>query len=168
MLLHLGCGNVDAPQFISIDLQPHRHVHYLRNVTSPTMWHAQSADLIYACHVLEHVERAEVPRVLANWHRFLKPEGILRLSVPDFDAIWRIYEASGRDIDAIAGYLMGGQRDRFDVHMSVFNQAYLCGLIEDAGFRGVRKWDPATTAHHDFDDWASRTVQVMGRHFDSV
>ena len=69
--------------------------------------------------------------VLWEWRRILKPDGILRLSVPDFDALVNIYEACGRDIDSIAAPLMGGQDFAENIHYSVFNLKYFsCLLIE--------------------------------------
>jgi len=162
VLLHVGCGQVNDADFINIDAYPHTHVHFVRDIRSPRMWKDSDADLIYACHVFEHVERQEAPNVLRNWHRFLKPGGVLRLSVPDFDAVLRVYELSGRDIAEIAPPLMGGQLNALDFHYSLFNRMYLQKLLIDAGFHQVREWDPLNCAHHNFRDWADFRWSIVG------
>jgi predicted SAM-dependent methyltransferase len=154
VLLHVGCGLINDPDFINIDAYPYPHVHCVRDIRSPRMWNDGGADLIYACHVFEHLERSALHTVLRNWYRFLKPGGVLRLSVPNFDAVLRIYELSGRDVSEIAPPLMGGQLNALDFHHSIFNRAYLQNLLIDAGFRQVRDWDPMNGAHHNFNDWA--------------
>jgi SAM-dependent methyltransferase len=126
------------------------------------MWKDSDADLIYACHVFEHVERQEAATVLRNWYRFLKPGGVLRLSVPDFDAVLRVYELSGRDIAEIVRPLMGGQLNTLDFHYSLFNRTYLQKLLIDAGFRQVREWDPLNCVYHNFRDWADFRWSIVG------
>jgi hypothetical protein len=155
ILLHVGCGQINDPDFINIDVYPHPHVHFVRDIRSPRMWKEADADLIYACHVFEHLQNSALSIVLHNWYRFLKRGGVLRLSVPDFDALLRIYELSDRDIAEIALPLMGGQINALDFHYSVFNRGYLQRLLISAGFKQVRDWDPLTCDHHKFNDWAN-------------
>ena len=98
--------------------------------------------MIYASHVLEHINRNEVHEVLGNWYSMLKNGGVLRLSVPDFDSIVKIYGASKNDVESVAGYLMGGQRSNYDYHYNVFNENSLTKLLLDVGFSEVDKWVP--------------------------
>ena len=161
-MLHVGCGLINHPHFINIDAYPYPHVHFVRDIRSPRMWESSAADLIYACHVLEHLERSVVSSVLSNWCRFLKRGGVLRLSVPDFDALLYIYERCGRNVSEIAPPLMGGQINRLDFHRSVYNRAFLRNLLVDVGFREVREWDPLNCVHHDFNDWANFCWSVDG------
>lgn len=93
----------------------------------------------------------------------LKPGGVLRLSVPDFDAIITRYEASGRQMEPILSVLLGSQSHPHDVHRSAFNSAWLDRKLREAGFREVRPWAPADADDHDFDDWAERTAEIDGR-----
>ena len=50
-----------------------------------------SVDLIYASHVFEYFDREEGKKVLREWFRVLKPEGVLRISVPDFEIMSKLY-----------------------------------------------------------------------------
>jgi SAM-dependent methyltransferase len=162
-LLHIGCGDVDAPYYINLDARPLPHVHLVRkDLTNLRMIPDSSLDLVYLCHVLEHVGRMDLVVTVQEMARVLKPGGILRISVPDFDLIVQLYIASGNDLKVIAPPLMGGQDYRYNFHYSVFNATFLAELLQRGGFAEVRPWDPATASFHGFKDWASGTVPWSG------
>ncbi len=96
----------------------------------------------------------------------LKPGGVLRLSVPDFDKIVYMYRSCGQDIGSILSCLMGGQEYERNAHYSVFNHAYLAERLREVGFREIRGWDPHAVEHHDFEDWASRRIERGGTQFE--
>jgi predicted SAM-dependent methyltransferase len=121
--------------------------------------------MIYMSHVLEHIGRRDVDGALKELFRMLKCDGVLRLSVPDFDRIAHIYAESGGEIAAIDGPLMGGQDYPGNFHFSVFNERFLRSKLLTAGFFEVRSWDPLNCECHDFDDWASRSLEWNGRSF---
>jgi hypothetical protein len=120
------------------------------------------ADLIYGCHVLEHIPYANVPQTLKNLHACLKRGGILRLSVPDFAAIVGIYQEKSHLQDVLPP-LMGGQGYKANFHYGAFDAAYLAKLLKEAGFRAVRRWDPKTAPYHTFDDWSGRMYPLYGK-----
>jgi predicted SAM-dependent methyltransferase len=157
--LHLGCGEVNLPGYVNIDASPHAHVHFVRDVESPRLWRENAVDLIYASHVLEHVSWTRVPAVLARWRAFLKPGGILRLSVPDFDALHDYYAAT-RDLAYIVPPLLGAHSDEHDLHRAVFTQRSLEGLLREAGFSQVRPWDADSLR---YGDWSTFKLQIGGR-----
>ena len=82
-MLHVGCGLKRFPGWIHLDSDPAvtpdivDDIRTLHKVTDGSM------DVIYACHVLEHVGRREWQGVLRKWLQKLKPGGILQVSVPD-------------------------------------------------------------------------------------
>jgi predicted SAM-dependent methyltransferase len=163
LYLHLGCGHVDHPRFVNVDGFPFPHVQYVRPVDDLSPFADGSAGLVYASHCLEHFPRATVPRVLAEWRRVLRPGGILRLSVPDFDRILEIYEHHDRDIGSITHYLMGGQQNAFDFHNVVFNRRSLSALLQQAGLHDVREWTPGSDELTTFDDWSGRLAELGGK-----
>ena len=165
VFIHLGCGDIASPEFINVDARPGPHVHYICDVTDLSIFADGYADLVYASHVLEHVRHNGLKKTLWEWRRILKPGGILRLSVPDFDKILHIYQSSARRIDSIRGPLMGGQEHKYNVHYSVFNQNYLTDRLREAGFREIRQWDPDRVANHNFRDWANSDIIYSGRAF---
>jgi hypothetical protein len=129
-MLHLGCGKINDRNFINIDAYPYSHVHYIRNITSKRLWRKNSVDFIYVSHALEHVSRADLSQVLLNWCSYLRKGGVLRLSVPDFDSLVKIYAIRNNNIESILPPLMGGQVNKYDFHYSVFNKQYLLLLLE--------------------------------------
>ena len=163
-LIHLGCGDVRDPGFINVDMLAAPHVHYVHDVTDLSMFSDDFADLVYACHVLEHIGKSRLRQTIWEWRRVLKPNGILRLSVPDFDKILTIYESSGRNIEVINRPLMG-EKNEFNNHETVFNYSYLAGLLKDVGFGEVKQWDPDEVEHHDFEDWSSGRLNVGTKSF---
>lgn len=166
VLLHVGCGAIDAHGFINIDARRQRHVHIVtRSLFRLKMIPDDVADLVYMCHVLEHVSHGQLHDTLRELKRVLRPGGVLRLSVPDFDLLLEIYRESGRNVLVIERALMGGQNYAFNFHYSVFNRERLGSELLRAGFTEVRPWNPAEVDHHDFEDWASRSLTWRDREF---
>ncbi|MBD2570586.1 class I SAM-dependent methyltransferase [Anabaena lutea] len=156
--LHLGCGNIAHPKFINIDGRPAPHIHYVRAIDNLAPFKDNSVDLIYACHCLEHFSYNRVPLVISEWHRVLKDNGILRISVPDFDLLIKIYNDCDQNLDSIIGLLMGGQDYQFNFHKAAFNEASLRRLLLNAGFNEVRSWQPGSTELMTFNDWSGRLL----------
>jgi len=160
--LHLGCGNINHPGFINIDAIPAPHIHYVRGIDDLSPFADNSVDLIYACHCLEHFSHLKIVEVLSEWRRVLKPSGILRLSVPDFDLLVKIYQTQPGDISPIIKSLMGGQDYKYNFHYSVFNSTYLTAQLIEAGFKDVRRWEPGASDLSTFSDWSNEGIKVNG------
>lgn len=161
--VHLGCGDIDAPGFTNVDLIPLPHVHFLHSVVDLPMFGPEEVDLIYACHVLEHLAPARAARALREWRRVLKPGGCCTISVPDFDRLIVIYHASGGDIRKILGPLVGSEG--LNSHRSVYTKSELERVLLDAGFSEVRPWLPEEKAWYTFRDWASARVDIEGESY---
>ena len=87
----MGCGWRNfGSDWIHIDGGDYDHLDY-NNITHLQNFDDNSVDLIYASHVLEYFDRQEVIKVLKEWQRVLRPGGVLRLAVPDFDSMARLY-----------------------------------------------------------------------------
>lgn len=167
VMLHIGCGDIDAPGFINLDARPQPHVHIVTtNLFRLTMIPDNVVDLIYMSHVLEHVSHRDITSTLREMHRILKRGGVLRISVPDFDHILTIYQSTGHDITSIEQPLMGGQDYAFNFHYTVFNGAHLRKMMMNSGFRETRSWNPNDCENHAFEDWASRKISWANREFE--
>jgi len=142
VLIHIGCGKTNSPEFINIDARPLAHVHIATDdITSLSDFETGTVDMVYMCHILEHIKG---------------------LSVPDFDRLVEVYDTCGKDINTISRQLMGGQDHEYNVHYSVFNHGRLSELLKEVGFREIVPWDPDNCEHHDFKDRASRRIKIGG------
>lgn len=160
--LNLGCSDRTSKEFINIDAVPSRYTNYVQNIEDLSRFPDNSVDMVYASHVIEHIPRGKLLTVLREWHRVVKPGGVLRFGVPDFDAIIEMYLASGKDTHSVVRQLMG-EDGEYDDHHSIWNLAYAEQVMKDAGFSSVRPWDPKTANHHDFKDKTMRAYQIDGR-----
>ena len=130
MKLNLGGGNQKIPGFINIDRLNGQEAFPLPAYADG------SVDEIRASHILEHFGHREVPDVLKEWVRVLKPGGVLRVAVPDFDYLVQ----HRHDELPLESYLMGGQSDQNDYHKSIFSERKLRDLMRYVGLTDVTRW----------------------------
>lgn len=57
--LHVGCGKIYLPGFVHVDLRPFPHVDHVAPADKLDMFGDNSVDLIYNCHMLEHIRRGK-------------------------------------------------------------------------------------------------------------
>ena len=152
ILFHIGCGELDDKRYINIDTRPAWHIHHVSSIENiGTLFPTGYADLIYCCHVLEHISHRTVPDTLKMLFDCLKPGGILRLAVPDFHIMTKLYMEQ-QDIRDIIKPLLGGQGYPDNYHYGAFDEKYLTLLLLESGFESIEKWDPYTALYHTFDD----------------
>lgn len=147
--IHFGCGEIADKRFINVDARPFSHVDYVTKSPLMPAIPDRAADLIYACHVFEHISYLnDQARTLARWRSILKPGGRLLLSVPDFDKAVGLYHRGERNFGEIQSALMGGQEYPGNFHFALFTADHLRTLLEQAGFTGIRHWHPRES-----DNW---------------
>jgi len=164
--LHLGCGKRYIPGFIHIDLADFPHIDYKTDVSDLSMFEDNSVEKIYACHVLEYFDRIQVKDVLKEWHRVLKPKGILRVAVPDFEALVKVYQQYG-DLSLIIGPLYGRweieDTQKVIYHCTVYDFESLKNVLESAGFANIHRYDWRKTIHKDYDDYSQAYIPHMDK-----
>ena len=139
MKLHLGCGNLNIDGFTNIDIQS-TAADILADITDLSRFTDDSIEEIYTCHVMEHFKRRQILGVLEEWNRVLQPGGLLRISVPDFEQVVKIY-TKNKDMSELCGFLNGGQRDDYDIHYINYDFIIMKELLECCGFVDVRRYD---------------------------
>ena len=137
--LHLGCGKLKLPNFVNIDVSSNC-ADLCLNMNNLYPIDNNSIMEIYCCHVLEHIRRRHLVSLLLEWNRVLKIGGLLRLSVPDFEKVIKVY-LNNKDLSEIIGFLNGGQKDDFDIHFVNFDINIITLLLEACGFENIRKYD---------------------------
>ncbi|MDI9244971.1 methyltransferase domain-containing protein [Marinobacter sp. CHS3-4] len=160
MKLHIGCGKKYLPGFKHLDVINFDHVDYVCDTRKLTMIEDETVSEIYASHILEHVVRSEVVTVLLEWKRVLKPGGLLRVAVPDFEAVVAEYLA-GRELGSFQGLLYGGQTYDYNFHHVAFDFRTLEAFFKEAGFQGIEKYDWRDFLPADYDDFSRAYLPHM-------
>jgi predicted SAM-dependent methyltransferase len=155
--LNLGCWHRHIPGWVHVDLCDMPHIDHKSGIDQLPMFADEAVDLIYSSHSFEYFDRAQAPAVLSEWHRVLKPGGTLRLAVPDFEALVKVYEMTG-ETARVVGPLYG----RMEIetpdgptilyHKTTYDFASLSMLLRENGFSQVRRYDWRDTIHKDHDD----------------
>lgn len=163
--LHLGCGSKNIPGFFHVDILDAPHIDHRGPVDRLDFIPDNAAELIYACHVLEHFGRYAFRDVLQEWFRVLKPGGVLRLAVPDFAACAKIYYEQGLSdgLSGLVGLIAGGQRNEYDFHKMIYDEPFLSRALKETGFREVRRWDWRKTEHSQIDDYSQAFLPHLDR-----
>ncbi|MBW4633620.1 MAG: methyltransferase domain-containing protein [Iphinoe sp. HA4291-MV1] len=89
--LNLGCGDKYLADWINIDFNSKHSDVIPHNLLQPLPFPDNSLDVVYSSHVLEHFSREEGERLIRECFRILKPNGILRIVVPDLEQTCREY-----------------------------------------------------------------------------
>jgi predicted SAM-dependent methyltransferase len=164
--LHIGCGKRDfGPGWYNVDGQKFPHVH------SNDVWlswqETNSADLIYASHFLEYYDREKAKMMLEEWHRVLKPGGIIRLAVPDFEVLARLYVTDPQKfpLDSLIGPLYGRMfMNNIPIfHRTCYDFVSIGELLISAGFKNVQRYDWRQTEHAEFDDHSQSYLPKMDK-----
>lgn len=160
MKLHIGCGKKHLPGYKHLDVIDYDHVDYVCDARNINVIETESISEIYACHILEHVERDEVLGVLKEWNRVLKSGACLRVAVPDFGAVVEEY-VENKDLACFQGLLYGGQTYDYNFHHVAFDFKMLERLMEDAGFHQVSRYDWSSFLPAGYDDFSRAYLPHM-------
>jgi predicted SAM-dependent methyltransferase len=166
--LNLGCWKRDIPGFINIDICDMPHIHYKRNIDDLSIFEDGIAKLIYASHVFEYFDRAKGMEVLKEWFRVLAPGGVLRIAVPDFEKIVKLYK-EGMGIQSTLGLLYGKMEIETEngkevlYHKTVYDFDSLKQILEEVGFVNVGRYDWRMTESKDYDDHSQAYIPHMDK-----
>lgn len=192
--INLGAGSQHAPGWIGYDrsrialltryrltrrLFGERYGHWppttqIHDLSKGIPHATGSVDVVYSSHTLEHFTEEGADALLAECYRVLKPDGLIRIVVPDFKVIARAYldgdtgyyGGTGPIADHLARdlYMPRGHesivrralkrllRSDDGGHKWLFDEESLKARLEKAGFRDVHRTafgesaDPSTGA----------------------
>jgi predicted SAM-dependent methyltransferase len=115
-------------------------------------WSDGSIDIIYTSHTLEHFSREGGKRFLAECHRVLQTNGLIRIVVPDLAVIVRRYVTGSIKADAFLDELgTAYRRDRDNFikrvlapyvrfpHRCMYDLPTLLATLRDMGFEATEK-----------------------------
>lgn len=158
--VHLGAGPINIQGWINIDARQAQHIHLQSEGFDLKEFADGVISEIYMCHVLEHFSFEEAKTVLSTLCKKLKVGGVLRLSVPDFDQLIAIYQASGNDLEMIKMALMGGQDYEYNFHKGIFNKNLLSNLLVSCNFNSVQTWNTLEDFGIDLGDWSNKSFET--------
>ena len=143
MKLNLGSGTglsakaFSTAGYVNIDRQTGGEVY-------PLAYPDESAETVRASHVLEHLPWRQTLDAIRDWVRVLKPGGVLKIAVPDFEWIARQYlaevDGDAECVPHLTAYLLGSQTDENDYHKAIFDRRGLKHGLELAGLVDVEEW----------------------------
>lgn len=136
--LHLGCGEKHLEGFVNIDCRKLESVDVVSDLEKLKKFEDNSAEIIYACHVLEHFSHRKTLGILKEWKRVLKNNGKLFLAVPDFKKLLIRFGLTGR-LNSILDPLFGAQNYKSNYHYAAFTFKHLKNILLEAGFKSVKK-----------------------------
>ena len=153
MKFNIGCGKRNfGKNWIHIDGGEFNHINS-KNIFIKD-YKKGSAELIYASHFIEYFDRAEIVPLLKRWKEVLKPNGILRLAVPNFEVYAKLYIDKKISLDNFLGPLYGKMKmeNKTIYHKTTYDFSSLKKLLEEIGMRKINKYNWRETEHSEFDD----------------
>jgi len=162
MKLHLGCGRKRIEGFIGVDIQKSNNPDVVADIRDLRCFDDGSVDTIYACHVLEHVYRSDCLGVLRSWYKLLKPQGILRLAVPDFESVVKLY-MQGVKLSVLIGNFYPKNVSPENTHYYTWDFDSLQEDLQTVGFNNVHRYNWRDTEHADLDDYSQAYYPHMDK-----
>jgi SAM-dependent methyltransferase len=174
LVLHVGCGPPDHYVLhesfrgaewheVRLDIDPDVRPDIVASVSDMSPVASSSFDALYSHHNIEHVFAHEVPHVMAEFLRVLRPGGEALVATPDLQGVAaviatgrlheRLYRSEAGDISAL-DIVYGLQRDIEDgreymAHRTGFTLRTLGRALGQAGFVRVQ-----VTRGPDYALWA--------------
>jgi SAM-dependent methyltransferase len=90
-LLNIGCGRHYDLRWENLDLASNDPNVMIHDVTRGIPFAADEFDAVYHSHILEHLKPELGEQLIAECYRVMKPNGILRIVVPDLERIAELY-----------------------------------------------------------------------------
>jgi ubiquinone/menaquinone biosynthesis C-methylase UbiE len=163
LVLHVGCGppgnmslheDFRGPDWheVRLDVDPGVRPDVVASITDMSPVPSGSVDAVYSHHNIEHVFAHEVPMVLSEFLRVLRPGGEAVIATPDLQGVAKaiaagrletaLYRAPVGDItplDVVYGLRRDIERGReYMAHRTGFTLRTLAQKLRQAGFADVR------------------------------
>ena len=152
--INFGCGKVRQPGYINVDVRNTEAVDVVATLRELSDCLEGQCSEIYLSHVLEHFGApgkklrqgdGDVLGVLLLIRKMLIQKGVIRIAVPDFNAICRIYMDGILPLyPKLLGRLCGEQEYPENLHKCMFDREFLEFCLSHCGFENIQNWDPAT------------------------
>jgi predicted SAM-dependent methyltransferase len=159
--VHIGTGEINLQGWINIDARNFAHVHIVSDDMKLSEFSDNSLDEIYLCHILEHISFQDAEIFLKNLHDKLKKGGTIRIAVPSFDSIIKIYHNTNNDFNVIKFALMGGQDYEYNFHKSMYNYNSLSSVLKNNNFQNITEWKTKEDFGQSIGDWSDSLFKTI-------
>ena len=169
--LHLGCGKRYLPGFLHIDIDNSvEHLDHCSDISDLSMFADDSVDEIYTCGAIGYYDPDERSVLFEEWHRVLKKNGTLRISVVDFEKQIEVYLNSNKNLTHIGvmGPIFGiwNYKDRNGVDRKAYKKtAYDFDTLRDVllghGFFDYKRYNWKDFLPDNYDDFSAAYVPHM-------
>ena len=174
--LHIGCGKNYFEGWVNIDNNSDNNIEKLDlnfDLRNSLPFEENSVDIIYNEHFLEHLTVEEGLRALVDFNRVLKPDGILRIAMPDLeDAValynnpnWREENKASMDkfglgfIQTKAEYLNINMR--WWGHKWLYDWEELERRLKEAGFQKIKKCQWRESENPELNNLETRSESTL-------
>lgn len=150
-----------------MDIDNYDHVDFQSPIDKLDFIENESIDLIYCCHALEYYDLIQLPLLLKEWRRVLKCNGVLRISVPDFAKVIKIY-TEHNNLKSLLSFIYGRYQKASTghppiYHKIIFDEILLKNILEENGFIDFKKYDWRLTEHSNIDDYSQAYIPHMDK-----
>ena len=141
--LHIG-GIHHVPGWEVLNVNPGPYVDHLCDATDLSRFPDNTFAEIYASHIVEHFDyKVQLVAALKEWHRAMRPGGVLRVSVPDMDVLVGLFldknNLSVSERFFVMRMMFGGHTDKYDYHLVGLNEEFLASFLGQAGFAQISR-----------------------------
>lgn len=170
--LEIGSGNRPTPGYEHCDINPTLpELDFVCSMEDIPV-DDNTYDEVRTVHVIEHVPFDIGRKALREWHRIVKPGGIVHIDTPNFLRNARLYvaddkkwmddfnalhplEQEGLKIDGVpnrtlwVNFKVFSTANQYDLHFCNYDPELLITLCREAGFTQVRvmQYDPSLIIH---------------------
>ena len=163
--VQFGSGGFCIPGWVNCNLPEH-------DIRKPLKLASESADFLFAEHVIEHVTPQEAWNFIVECRRVLKPGGILRLCFPDIkkilnakiDAFDRLVRKSGWSDGTRQGSVASTLFQHG--HLGAWTSDSMTAMMEASGYE-VTECRPEWSGHPDLQN-IDRHWQTVGREINEI
>ncbi len=142
--LHWGCGSWRPPGWINADRKEGPGIDISCDIRDGLPLETNSIDYTVSIHALPEVPYPDLIPVLRELRRVLKPNGVLRLSLPDLDKTIQAYLRKDRNYFQIPDEDAASLGAKFIIHLiwygyshTFFTHDFIEELLLKAGFSQV-------------------------------
>ena len=137
--LHVGSGPVILPGWVNVDNVPYPGIDLLWGLERGIPF--RNLKYIFAEHLIEHLTYAEASEFLRRCRAALRDDGVLRVTTPNLDWVWRIAyrpnEWTSQD-EALRDCFVVNRAFHGWGHHFLYNVNVLTATLHNAGFADVR------------------------------